>query len=516
MGRPFRGPELVVPSPVAQWADPEIFRLVDLAGRVDVSGFVESYRGDGVGGVPYDPRLMLVTVWWCFQQQIRSPQVMARQCREQVSLRVVWQRARVPSAAALRRFIGWRRLGWQRVAVSLLALGEQAGVVDVSLTATDSTPVAAPAALSKTRTAPQITVMIAEAEHELCALRDQITALADTDVTGFVEAGCGPLHRAEQLLLVRLARLHTAEDRARQRGSELAERGEGPLGPLRRRQARVDKHQTELDAMIEAQQHAVNVYNDKVAAGRKPRGPAPRPPGQHPRIRSKTQTLHRAQARLAAAHTTDGDNGDNGGGGQIRDGPRARANTTDPDSRILKGKNTVRWIFGRLLTITVATSQFILAGLLSPAGNDHPGLLPNLHATTVNCHAAGITQPFGHHLADTGFACNEVFTTPTAPGGGTLLVAVTNEHDQTRHPPSTIAEARHQMATRLATDEGHALYLRRSPMVEPVFAHLLRLDRHLHTRGDTAQHSETLAIITAYNASKYLQTRHKPPTRPGT
>jgi len=79
---------------------------------VDVSGFVEDWRADGVGGVPYDPRLMLVTVWWCVHRQIRSPQQMARQCRESVSLRMVWRRGRVPSAASLRRFLTGHRTGW--------------------------------------------------------------------------------------------------------------------------------------------------------------------------------------------------------------------------------------------------------------------------------------------------------------------------------------------------------------------------------------------------------------------
>lgn len=518
MSRPFRGPELVVPSLVVGWADPEIFRLVELAGRVDVSGFAAGYRADGVGGVPYDPRLMLVTVWWCYQQQIRSPQQIARQCREQVSLRVLWQRERVPSASAVRRFITGHPGGWQAVVVSLLALGERAGVVDVSLTATDSTPVAAPAALSKTKTAPQITVLIAEVEQQLTVLREQLTALAEGDPVGFVEAGCGPLHRAEQLLLVRLARLRAAEDRGRQHGRELAARRRGPHQQRQHLQERVNKHQADLDAMIAAQQHAVDVYNAKVAAGAKPRGPAPRPPEQHPRIRDKTAILHRAQARLTDNNNNgDGDGGDNGGGGDhggghVRAGPRAQANTTDPDSRILKGKNTVRWVLGRLLTITVTIGQFILAGLLSPAGNDHNGLLPNLHATTDNCRAAGITQPFGYHLADTGFACHDVFTNPTAPGGGTLLVAVTNEHHQLSQRPETTTHTRQHMAALLATDQGHHLYKHRTAMVEPVFAHVLRRDRHLHTRGDTAQQSETLALITAYNATKILKAR-KPPTR---
>jgi len=478
-----------------------------LAQRVDVSGFEQDWRADGVGGVPYDPRLMLVTVWWCMHRQMRSPQQMARQCRESVSLRMVWQRQRVPSAAALRRFVAGHRTGWQRVAVSLLSVCDQAGLVDVSLTATDSSPMAAPAALGKTLTAPRITVLIDRAEQELAALRARIADLAADDPAGFV-ASSAALHRAEQLLLVRLGRLHTAETTARRRAAELAERGQDAGAKVRTWQSRVDKHTTELAAMIERQQQACAAYQTKVDAGHKPPGPAPHPPAEHPHIRQKTQALHRAQARLAAAQATGRDHPSNT--------PAGRANTTDPDSRILKGKNTTTWVLGALLTLTVTVGQLILAGLLSPAGNDHPGLLPNLQAAADNTHAAGITQPFGHHLADNGFANTTTFTTPP-PGGGTLLIAVTNEHHQTRNQqPATIASHAHQqMADRLATAQGHTLYTRRSPMIEPVFAHLLRTDRHLHTRGHPSQHTEILALTTAYNAHKYLR-HHKPPTQTST
>jgi len=499
----------VVPAPVAGWADPDIFRLMALAERVDVSGFAEDWRADGVGGVPYDPRLMLVTVWWCVHRQIRSPQQMARQCRESVSLRMVWQRERVPSAAALRRFLTGHGTGWQRVVVSLLAVCDQAGLVDVSVTATDSTPMAAPAALGKTLTAPRITVLIDQAEQELAALRARIADLAVADPAAFV-ASSATLHRAEQLLLVRLARLRTAETRARQRATDPAKpAGRDWRSRVLTWQSRVDEHTAELAAMTERQQQAVSAYQAKVDAGHKPPGPAPRPPEQHPRIRDKTETLHRAQARLAAAQAAADDHPSNT--------PAGRANITDPDSRILKGKNTTTWVLGALLTITVTIGQLILASLLSPAGNDRPGLLPNLQAAADNCHTAAITQPFGHHLADNGFASPTVFTTPP-PGGGTLLVAVTNEHDQTRNQqPATItSHPRQQMAARLATPEGHTLYTRRSPMIEPVFAHLLRTDRHLHTRGRTNQHNEILALTTAYNAHKYLRYQHKPPTRTST
>ena len=476
MGRRYRGPELAVPEQVRGWADPQILRLLALAQRVDVSGFEQDYRSDGVGGLPYDPRLMLVTVWWCHRRQWRSPQDMARACREQASLRVVWQRERVPSAACLRRFVQGHRDAWQRMADSLVRVCDQAGLVDVSVTATDSTPVKAPAALSKMLTAARITTRIDAVRQELQALHARRQAMIDeAGVDAFLEHGCGDLIRAEQMLLVRLARLEKAEATARQRGESGPERAD----PVACWQDRVDRHTAELADMIRCQQQRCDVYQEKVAAGRKPRGPAPRLPEDDARIHKKRRSLQTALRRVAQARDRPR---------TARDGPVPRASITDPHARILKGKpNTSTWILGWLLTITVISGQFIIAGLLSPHGNDAHGLLPNLTAAAATCRNAGIAATFGHHLADGGFAPIDLPDTIT----GTPLIAVT-----TRCP---------------TTDQD--LYARRSPMVEPVFAHLLRTDRRLHTRGHAAQ-TETIAMITAYNAGKYL--RQTQTTRHGT
>ena len=482
---------------VRGWADPQVFQLVELVERLDVSGIEACYRADGVGGVPYDPRLMLVTVMWCYRQQIRAPEQIALACREQVSLRVVWQRDRVPSSSAVRRFIA--RPGWRQVFISLLAECDRAGLVDVSLTATDSTPVAVSAALPKVASAARITVLIDEAERELAGLRARLAALPDDgDLAGFVELGCGPLRRAEQLLLVRLDRLRQAEAAARERAALTPNTGRDSVLLW---QARVDKHRADLAAMTGEQQQKIAAYQAKTAAGRKPRGPAPRPPAEHPQIRAKQAALHRAQARLAAAHE------------HARDGPAiSRASPTDPTARILKGKNTIRWVLGRLLTLTVAGNQLILAGLLSPHANDYPGLFPNLAATATNCTDAGITGPFGHHLADAGFASPHALSHP-APITGTLLICVSNEHDQTRGRTATPTTSHRQdMAERLSTPDNQARYRRRTPMIEPVFAHLLRTDRRLHTRG-TTQNNEILALATTYNAGKYLKLTHPHNTR---
>jgi hypothetical protein len=454
---------------VQSWADPRIVALLELAEQVDVSGFEQDYRADGVGGVPYDPRLMLVTVWWCHHRQWRSPQEMARACREQASLRVLWRREQVPSAACLRRFVQGHRRGWQQVADSLMSVCDRAGLVDVSVTATDSTPMIASAAMARTLTAPRLTTRIDEVRQELAVLHARLQSMAADDVDAFVEHGCGDLLRTEQLLLVRLDRLYRAEAVARERGEQaIALRREPAVAHWR---ARVDRHEAELAQRIRLQQEEVDAYQAKVAAGRKPHGRAPFPPEQHCHIRQKRTALQRARERLERALADNR---------AAHDGPAPRANTVDPDSRILKGKpNTATWILGRLLTLTVITGQFIIAGLLSPAGNDAHGLLPNLLASTACCQQAGIKPAFTHHLADGGFVAPDMSATEVS---GTLLIAVTSKDPE----------------------QDRAVYARRSPLVEPVFAHLLRTDRRLHARGDAA-HTVTIAMITAYNAFKYLR-----------
>lgn len=476
--------------------DPRLWDLLDLVDRLDLSGFERVYRANGSGGQPYDPRLMLVSVWWCYQRSVRSPGAIARDCHTQIPLRVLWGATRTPSRSTVQRFIQQHSRGWAQVNIDLLRACDQAGLIDVSTTATDSTPLAAPAALTANRSLARIRLAISENEQALVQVVEQVRQhgrdARNGDTAGFIEQGCGTLLRQERQLRRRLAQLRTAETIAVRREQD---RPRSP--PLQTLLRRIDKHHRDLTAMTAGQQQACDIYQAKVAAGRKPRGPAPRSPAQHPHIRIKQAALEKARSKLAALPPAAG--------------TPARANLTAPHSRILKGKNTTTWVQGDLLTITVGTGQIILAAQLPDAGNDHNTLHPHLATVARNCHQAGITDPMTRHLADAGYASETVFTTP-APTGGTLYIAVTNEHTQTgTNPPVDAATAgRQQMADRLASPEGAAIYRRRSPMIEPVFAQLLRTDRHLHTRGP-AKHSEVTALATAHNANKYLRTATPPP-----
>jgi hypothetical protein len=498
----FLGPEGPLPALMEQTAadDPLLWLLMDVVDDCDLAPFEGSYRADGSGGRPYDPRLLLVSMLWCYQHQIRSPSAIADACRTHIALRVLWGGTRTPSRSTIERFLHRHHDGWAQFNIEILRICDRAGLLDVSTTATDSTPVTAPAARAANRSRARIRLQISETEQALDQIVARVAAqgaAAEAGQTGtFIDESCGDLLRQEQQLRRRLTRLRAAETSA-----DLNDPDRARSPPRQALLDRIEHHRQGLHTMTTAQQQACDTYQAKVAAGRKPRGPAPRLPADHPDIRRKQATLDKAIAKLDALTA------------QQPPTKPTRANLTAPTSRILKGKNATRWVQGDLLTLTTGSNQIILAAQLPDTGNDHRTLHPHLAAVADNCHRAGITTPMTRHLADAGYASEAVFTTPTATGG-TLYIAVTNEYDQTSTNPPTPdhndTPGRREMTERLATTEGKAIYRRRTPMIEPVFAQLLRNDRRLHTRGPT-RHTEVIVLAAAHNTKKYI--RAKQPSR---
>jgi len=122
-------------------------------------------------------------------------------------------------------------------------------------------------------------------------------------------------------------------------------------------------------------------------------------------------------------------------------------------------------------------------GNLGGTGALHP-LLARARAVLA---AAGIISPIEKALRDSGYASDASFT---AGCDAKLYVAVTRESRQAGrstegYAPAAMMASREQMAARLDTPEGKALYKQRAGIIEPVFAQLsARLGRHLNYRGD--------------------------------
>ena len=188
----------------------------------------------------------------------------------------------------------------------------------------------------------------------------------------------------------------------------------------------------------------------------------------------------------------------------------AKANATDPDSRIMKTrKGFVQGLNGQAV---VTEEQIIVAEDVTQEENDKQQLHPMLEQTESNRKTVGIKEETGVALADAGYCSEENFT-KTPAGNVELLVAVQKDYKQRKAcqeqppPESLIPEglsATELMERKLLTERGRELYKLRSQTVEPVFGQIKDVrgfDRFMR-RGIEACRSEWSLICATHNLLK--------------
>jgi transposase len=203
----------------------------------------------------------------------------------------------------------------------------------------------------------------------------------------------------------------------------------------------------------------------------------------------------------------------------------AKANVTDPDSRIMKNaKGFVQGYNGQAL---VNENQIVLACHLTQDANDVAQLHPMIEAAQANLAAIGVTDRLGTVLADAGYFSEDNLT-DLAPDGPRLLVATKNDRklrkDAKQRETTAVADddndddrelsARQRMEQLLATDEGRNLYAKRGHTIEPVFGQVKepRGIRRFTRRGLNACDAEWHLILAGHNL---LKLPPAPPTRLG-
>jgi transposase len=181
--------------------------------------------------------------------------------------------------------------------------------------------------------------------------------------------------------------------------------------------------------------------------------------------------------------------------------PRARANTTDPDSRPMK--TAAGWTLGYNAQAVVAADGLVLAAGLSQEAADATQLRPMLAALRSNVERAGFEGPIGTLVADAGYWSPAVLAEPP-PGAPELLIppkpgprdASPRRSRRTSHPM-----LRRSMEAALATERGAALFALRATIAEPLFGdvkHNRRL-RRFQRRGQAACASEWQLEMIARN-----------------
>src|ERR1022692_1384333 len=221
MGRKFRSgaaPDqcMLMPADPREWlpAGHLAWKVLDLAGEMDLSGFAASYRGDRQGGRPYDPEMMATLLLYCYCRGRRSAREIEMATFDDVGARVICGGLH-PDHSTVAEFVRRHLEAACALLPESVKAGAREGLVSLELVAGDGTKLKANASMASNVTAAQLDAQIAELEDLIGAefrqwaqdmLDGEDTAPAPAPPGGDGEAkGKKKPKRAEQTLARRKA-----------------------------------------------------------------------------------------------------------------------------------------------------------------------------------------------------------------------------------------------------------------------------------------------------------------------
>jgi transposase len=490
--------------------------VLEQVAEMDLSAFENAYRGDGQGGKPYAPAVMCGLLLYCYCKGLRSSREIEMATFDDVGARVICGNLH-PDHATVARFV--RR--HEQAVCGLLPESVKAcareGLVHLEVVAGDGTKLKASASMAANVTGEQLEAQIAELEDLIdSGVRLWVAehlALDDADATAAAPrrapGGDGPaggggkkapkraamlLERRKaargQLAARQAARSGREQGRLEARAAELADR-------VLRKQAAADKAMAQAVARQDKwrRRQAAAAAGGRKVSGREPAGPD----ADRDVIRTRAQVAKaRRQAAAAVAALASPPAADGA----------VKVNTTDWASRVMPLK---KGGFDQLVNaqaLATAGQQVILAIMRHDSPADTEALHPLLEQARAVLDAAGIPGPVGKAVFDAGYASDANFTTAAE---AELYVALARESVQAgrsdgRQPQSALPSWQ-DMAARLDTPEGKAVYKKRAATIEPVFAQLTnRLGRALNYRGDMTD-AELSLWAASHNMLKAITAR---------
>lgn len=188
----------------------------------------------------------------------------------------------------------------------------------------------------------------------------------------------------------------------------------------------------------------------------------------------------------------------------------AKANVTDPESRIMKTRSG--YVQGYNAQAAVTEDQIIVAAEVTQECNDVGQLLPMLEKIADNLKAAGAPEAMTAALADAGYWSDANMAGAKADGPE-LFIATNKDWKQRKAmreapaPRGRIPSAmtvRERMERTLLTKRGRALYKLRGQTIEPTFGQIKdgRGCDGFSRRGVKAADSEWSLMCTTHNLLK--------------
>ena len=481
--RPNRDQLLLLPPDVRDWLpeDHLVWFVLEVVAKVDLAAFHELHPNDGVGRRAYDPEMMLALLVYAYCTGTRSSRRIAAGCRTDLAMKVICCDV-VPEHDAISRFRADHEQAIRDAFIDVLTLCARIGLASLGIVSIDGTKIAADAALDANRTESAIR---AEVDRILAEGRanDEQEATQPALAGDGVEVAARPTGRLARLEAA-LAEIEAERESRREAGAAQAARLAGDAAAGRRPRGRIPKDPARALERARADLEAAQV-NERAASS----------------VLAKLQaTENRRRAERAFAKAREAREA-------TPAAPEPEANTTDPESRIMK--TTSGWIQGYNAQAAVNENQVVLAALVTAEVNDVKQLLPVIAVVQQNAARSAVPGEIGTVLADAGYWSE---TNATAPGPA-RLIATTKDWKQRRAaremgtttgPAPEGATPLEAMEHRLRTEEGAGEYAKRSFTVEPVFGQVKenRGFRRFMRRGLGAGASEWSLICATTNILK--------------
>lgn len=405
--------------------------LVDEA--LDLSAIYASYEEER-GFPPYDPRLMVKLLIYGYATATPSSRKLEERTYCDVAVRFLCADQH-PDFRPIARFRKRHLDALAELFVQALRLCSQAGLVGLGALALDGTKLRANASRHKAMSYQRMIQAEAQLEAEIAAIRANAKAL---------------LAEAEQ----------TDADEDERFGADL--RGDELPEELQRREGRVAKiREAKVALEAEAAERETARRAEMAEQGKTPRRP---PDGRDP----------------------------------FKPKSKAQRNFTDPESKIMKSSDGAFHQCFNGQAVVDSVTQVILAAEVSGQAPDVRLLEPALDQLSENLAAIDAELPDGAAMtADAGYFSEDNVRITEEHGLDPHIATGRFKHTEPpspapRGPITKDATPKQQMARKLKTKKGRAVYARRKAIVEPVFGQLdtVQEARQLLLRGQPAARAQ--------------------------